>query len=69
MTFVSSQTFRPFGGYEYYWNVAKNDYVSSYEDAKRDCSEMNATLAIVNTAEIRDFFDEEIGTVSSKFLL
>jgi len=61
-----AQPFQQFGSYEYYWSTAENVSVESYSEAEEYCIQMDATLAIVNTREIGEFFDNKIGTVPCK---
>jgi len=69
LKYTLSQSFFPFGSYEYYWSIVQEDYVESYSEAKEQCSQMNATLAIINTREIGKFINNEIGTVPCEFFL
>jgi len=66
ISMTESQSFHPFGSYEYYWSTIQEDYVESYTEAEGQCRQMNATLAIVNTREVGDYFDKEIGNVTCK---
>ena len=59
-----SQTFLPHGSYEYY--IEKNNPVWSYSEAEGKCSASNATLAVVNTKEIRNSLVREIGNLTGK---
>ena len=60
--FVSqAQSFLTFNSYQYY--IETNDEVRSYSAAAEQCSQKNATLAVVNTPEIGEFLVENIGNL------
>jgi len=61
-----AQSFQQFGSYEYYWSTIEDNYVESYSEAEDQCRQMNATLALVNTREVGEFFDNKIGIVPCK---
>ena len=58
------QTFTSFGSYEYY--IERNNPVWSYSEAEGKCNASNATLAVVNTENIRDHLVREIGNLTGK---
>ena len=59
-----SQTFLPFGSYEYY--IERNNPVWSYSEAEGKCNASNATLAVVNKEDIRNHLVGEIGNLTGK---
>ena len=59
-----SQTFLPFGSYEYY--IERNNPVWSYSEAERKCNARNTTLAVVNRKDIRNHIVVEIGNLTGK---
>ena len=59
-----SQTFLPFGSYEYY--IERNNPVWSYSESEGKCNASNATLAVVNTEDIRNHLVVEIGNLTGK---
>ena len=59
-----SQTIFSFGSYEYY--IERNNFVWSYSEAEEKCIELNATLAVVNTEDIRNHLLRKIGNLTGK---
>ena len=59
-----SQTFLPFGSYEYY--IERNHPVRSYSEAEGKCNASNATLAVVNTEDIKKYLVRNIGNLTGK---
>ena len=62
--FSASQAFFSFGSYEYY--VERNNPVWSYSEAEEKCNAIQATLAVVNTEDIRNFLVKRIGHLTGK---
>ena len=60
----NSQAFVPNGSYEYY--IERNNPVWSYSEAEGKCNASNATLAVVNTEDIRNYLVREIGNLTGK---
>ena len=54
-------SFTTFGEYEYF---VDNRVVSSYSAAEQQCAQANATLAIVNSQDITNFLEQQIGNLS-----
>jgi len=65
---VASQSFYQFGSYEYYWSTEKDDFVRNYSMAEARCRHMNATMAIINTREIGEFFDRVIEEIPCELM-
>ena len=62
---IRGQTFQSFGLSEYF--VGRNS-IRGYVRAEKECTKINASLAIVDNREINDFLVQEIGILTGKFL-